>query len=99
MRYPLFVALAALLISNAPAAAKTCFPVAAEVVSLGEANARAYTARALDREIRQRQSALEVTGASVGRVARSDLECAPYPNIIGADEWRCAGEARVCTAD
>jgi len=98
MRYRLSAVIAVLLISATPATAKTCFPVAAEVVSLGEANARAYTERALNREITQRKGSLEASGTTVGRVTQNELDCAPYPNLIGADEWRCAGEARVCAA-
>jgi len=98
MRYRLSAVIAVLLISATPATAKTCFPVAAEVVSLGEANARAYTERALEREIAQRKGSLEASGTTVGRVTQKELDCAPYPNLIGADEWRCAGEARVCAA-
>lgn len=98
MRYRLSLAIAALIIACAPASASTCFPVTAEVVSLGQANARTYTERALEREITQRKGSIEATGSTVGRITRRDLDCAPYPNLIGADEWRCAGEARVCAA-
>jgi len=79
--------------------AQPCFPVSSEVVSLGERNARAYAMRSLDREIAMRKASLTATGQQVGKVARDDLNCAPFPNLIGADEWRCKGRARVCAAN
>jgi len=81
------------------AAARTCFPLQTEVVSLGENNARAYTDRSLQRAIAARKTSLEASGRSVGRVTRGELNCAPYPNILGADEWRCTGRARICAAE
>ncbi len=90
--------LAATLTMN-PAAARTCFPVSSEVVSLGEANARSYAGRSLERGIAARKASIQTSGMSVGKVMRGDLDCAPYPNLLGADEWRCTGRARVCTAD
>lgn len=83
----------------APAAAKTCFPVSSEVVSLGEDNARAYAGRRLDEAVAARQNSIEASGRSVSGVRGKELTCAPYPNLIGADEWQCAGSARVCAAD
>lgn len=95
------LALAALLavaafISVQSADAQTCFPVDSDVVSLGEANAQAYADKSLDRAIAARKTAIESSGSSVEKVMRTDLDCAPYPNLIGADEWRCKGRARVC---
>jgi hypothetical protein len=95
----LIIAVLALAFAGETAAARTCFPVETEVVSLGENNARAYTDRSLQRAIAARKTSLEASGRSVGRVTRAELDCAPYPNIIGADEWRCTGSARVCAAD
>ncbi len=95
------VSLFALLIIATPgaAAAQTCFPVKSEVVSLGQENAEVYTGRSLDRAIAARTEMIEASGREVGNVTREDLECAPYPNLIGADEWRCAGRAVVCAAN
>lgn len=82
-----------------PAAAKTCFPVSSEVVSLGKDNARVYAGRRLDEAIAARQSSLEASGRNVSEVRGKELTCAPYPNLIGADEWQCAGSARVCAGE
>lgn len=89
----------AVVIASHSASAQTCFPVSSEVVSLGEANARAYAGRSLDGAIAARKSAIESSGNTVGRVTRAELECAPFPNLLGADEWRCTGRARVCAAN
>jgi len=78
------------------APARTCFPVNADVVSLGEENARIYAAHSLDRAIAQQESALKISGRKLAKTEREALSCAPYPNLIGADEWRCTGSARVC---
>lgn len=102
MRRNLFLAVllaAVVFFTVNPAHAQTCFPVNSDVVSLGEANARAYAGQSLDRAIAARKTAIESSGSSVGKVARTDLDCAPYPNLIGADEWRCKGRARVCAAE
>jgi len=93
------IAVFAVTFAGETAAARTCFPLQTEVVSLGENNARAYTDRSLQRAIAARKTSLEASGRSVGRVTRGELDCAPYPNILGADEWRCTGRARVCAAD
>ena len=74
-----------------------CFPVRSEVVSLGEKAARFYADRSLVKAIDEQKSSLESSGGQFGRVARSELNCKPFPNLIGADEWRCVGEAKVCT--
>ncbi len=87
----------ALLAMNALAQSGViCFPIETEIVSLGEKNARAYATRSLDRNIEERETVLKSTGFEVTRVARKDLECAPFPNLLGADEWSCTGTARVC---
>jgi len=85
--------------ANISAKSATCFPVSAEVVSLGEANARAYAARSLDRAVTARKTSVESSGRKVTKITRKDLLCAPYPNVLGADEWSCKGQARVCTTD
>lgn len=91
-------ALAAISVADT-AAAQTCFPVTSDVVSLGQANARAYAERSLDRAIAARKSSIETSGKTLAKVTRNDLACAPFPNLLGADEWRCTGRARVCAAD
>jgi hypothetical protein len=81
-----------------PAAAQavTCFPVTSEVVSLGENAAKAYAERSLDRGIEKEQDVIASRGEAVGRITREELNCAPFPNLLGADEWRCVGAAKVC---
>lgn len=86
------------LFSTEPAQARLCMPVSTEVVSLGEHRARAYAARSLDRAIAQQESALKSSGRKLAKTRRDELSCAPFPNIIGADEWKCTGSARVCAA-
>ncbi len=86
------------MVSSATAQARLCMPVSTEVVSLGEANARAYAARSLDRAVAEQKSALKSSGRQIATTRRDELSCAPFPNIIGADEWKCTGSARVCAA-
>jgi len=74
-----------------------CFPVKSEVVSLGEKAARYYADRSLVKAIDEQKASAESSGAQIGRIVKSDLNCAPFPNLIGADEWRCTGEAKLCT--
>lgn len=97
---PLAVLLAAVFtLSPSIAQARACFPVSTEVVSLGEDRARVYAARSLDRAIAQQESALKASGRKLAKTRRDELSCAPFPNIIGADEWKCSGTARVCAAE
>lgn len=95
------VPFAALLTVSAitPAAGKTCFPVSSEVVSLGKDSARAYAGRRLEEAVAAQQNSIEASGRSAGEVKDREMTCAPYPNLIGADEWQCAGSARVCAGD
>lgn len=74
-----------------------CFPVKSEIVSLGEKAARYYADRSLAKAIDEQKTSAESSGAQIGRIVKSDLACAPFPNVIGADEWRCTGEAKFCT--
>ncbi len=74
-----------------------CFPVKSEVVSLGEKAARFYAERSLAKEIDEQKGSVEASGSQLGRVSKTALNCQPFPNLIGADEWRCVGEAKVCT--
>jgi hypothetical protein len=86
-------------IPERPALAGLCMPVSTQVVSLGEDRARAYAARSLDRAIAEQESALKLSGRKLATTRRDELSCAPFPNIIGADEWKCTGSARVCAAE
>ena len=74
-----------------------CFPVKSEVVSLGEKAARFYAERSLVKAIEEQKGSVESSGSQLGNVTKSVLKCQPFPNLIGADEWRCVGEAKVCT--
>jgi hypothetical protein len=80
----------------AAAWARPCFPVTSEVVSLGEDSAKAYAERSLDRGIENEQAIIASRGEAVGKITRQELRCAPFPNLLGADEWRCVGAAKVC---
>lgn len=90
-----FLAAFTVLASHAPADA-ACMPVKSEVVSLGEKAARFYSERSLGEEIAAEKSRIEASGQAVGRITRQ-MACAPFPNLIGADEWRCTGQAKVCS--
>jgi hypothetical protein len=81
----------------AGSAAAACFPVRSDVVSLGEAAARSYAQRSLDKSVADERQRLETTGAAVGRVVAKPLDCKHFPNLLGAHEWRCIGEAKICT--
>lgn len=80
----------------APASAG-CFPVTSDVVSLGEKSAHSYAERSLDQQINDEKRVIASIGAEIGRIAKREMSCKPYPNVLGADEWRCVGAARVCT--
>lgn len=81
---------------SAPASA-ACFPVKTEIVSLGEKSARSYAERSLTQHIENEKQMIASTGAEIGRIAKGEMSCKPFPNLLGADEWRCVGEASVCT--
>ena len=91
----LLLALAGLSL-HAGGARANCFPVKADVVSLGEKAARFYADRSLTQGIEDRKGSIQSSGSQLGRVARAELSCQPFPNLIGADEWHCIGEAKVC---
>jgi hypothetical protein len=95
MRFPV-VALCGALMGLTSAAHADCTPVNSEVVSLGEKAARFYSDRSLTGAIDSEKRRIEAMGAKQGKVAKS-MECAPYPNLIGADEWRCVGKGKVCS--
>ncbi|NJM35243.1 MAG: hypothetical protein HC850_11620 [Rhodomicrobium sp.] len=90
------VSLSSVAISGAKAGA-VCFPVKTDNISLGEKPARAYAERSLAQGIEAESRRLQSTGAQIGRVVKKDLSCKHFPNVLGADEWRCTGEAEVCT--
>ena len=96
-RVMVFLASACLFGITVEAAAAACFPVKSDVVSLGEAAARGYAQRSLDKSINDETQRVETTGATVGRVVKKPLDCEHFPNLIGANEWRCIGDAKVCT--
>lgn len=77
----------------------TCYPVSVDIVSLGRSAAQHYGEKNLTRRIKHKKAVLAAAGRQIARVFRDGFSCAPFPNILGADEWRCTGEARVCTAD
>ncbi len=87
--------LAALL---ATPAAADCRPLKSDVVSVGQDSARHYAERSLRKAIDAAKDSIVSSGAKVARVTKPVVTCKPFWNIIGADEWRCAGEAKVCTA-
>jgi hypothetical protein len=93
------VLLLALIGSAVPAgiARAGCFPVKSDVVSLGEKAARFYAERSLAKAIEEQKGSVESSGSQLGRITKAELSCQPFPNLIGADEWRCVGEAKVCT--
>lgn len=85
-----------LVFSSNAHARVTCFPLNADVVSLGEATARNYTVRRIETIVAEHERMLEATGRELTRTIRNEPDCAPFPNLIGADEWRCTATARVC---
>lgn len=84
------------LLASNPASA-ICFPVTTDIVSLGEKTALAYAQRSMTRNIEEEKERITGTGGTVQRVTGPDISCQPFPNLIGADEWRCVGSAKVCT--
>ena len=97
MRIGLLTTAAVAILVLPHAAQAGCNPVKADVVSLGEKPARAYATRSLDKGIEEEKQTITSTGRQVGRVVKKNLTCKPFPNLVGADEWRCTGEARVCS--
>ena len=83
------------LLAGAGTAEATCMPVPSEVVSHGEKAARFYSERSLKRGIEAEQRRLGSIALTPVKVTKT-LTCVPYPNLLGADEWRCVGDAKVC---
>jgi hypothetical protein len=88
-------ALLAASLAGAGAAEASCTPVHSEVVSIGQKAARLYSERSLKNGIDAEQRRLGSVALSLGKVTKT-MTCVPYPNLLGADEWRCVGEAKVC---
>jgi hypothetical protein len=94
MKYLLVPAIL-LAMSGSTQAAK-CFPAASDVVSLGQKSARSYAETSLDKSIAQQTQLLESIGEKAPNSVKKTLDCKPFPNVLGADEWRCVGSAKVC---
>lgn len=80
---------------GAGAALADCTPLKSDVVSVGEASARFYSDRSLANAIDDERQRVAAFGRTVAKVSTS-MDCKPFPNLIGADEWRCIGAAKVC---
>lgn len=96
MKFAVIVAGAAFLGLCAVSAHAECNALSSDVVSLGEKSARFYSGRSLTKAIDDERRRLETIGLVSGKVSQS-MDCKPYPNVIGADEWRCVGQAKVCS--
>ncbi len=94
--YTIFAAGIAALLAT-PAAAD-CRPLRSDVVSVGQKSAHRYAKRGLRKAIAAEKDSIVSTGAKVARVTKPVVTCKPFWNLIGADEWRCIGEAKVCTS-
>ena len=92
----LAMALSAALVCLGGAAHAGCMPVKSEVVSVGEKAARSYSDRSLATAIDNEKERIATTGLTLGPISKS-MACAPFPNLIGADEWKCVGEGKVCS--
>ena len=79
-----------------PAYAAACFPAASDVVSLGEGPARAYAERSLEKHINEQKQLISSRGETFGRILGRKIDCKPFPNLLGANEWQCVGKAKVC---
>jgi hypothetical protein len=89
-------AAAAFVALGSAAAHAGCMPLSSDVVSLGEKAARFYSDRSLAAAISDERERLSQVGMPVGRITKA-IDCKPFPNLIGADEWRCVGQAKVCS--
>jgi hypothetical protein len=91
------IAAAGLAAMLAAPAAADCRPLKTDVVGLGEKSPRGYAGRNLQKAIEAEKDSITVSGGKAGRVTKPTITCKPFPNLIGANEWRCVGEAKVCT--
>jgi hypothetical protein len=100
VKFPAYLAGVAVcaICAAAPANAVTCFPAASDVVSLGEATTRVYAERSLDKHVEEKKQLIATRGESVGQIRGRQMDCKPFPNLLGADEWQCIGKARVCAS-
>jgi hypothetical protein len=83
--------------SGALPVAAACTPLKADVVSLGKETAHAYAERSMASKIKVEKDLIESVGKEAGRITESEFSCTPFGNVLGADEWRCVGHAKVCT--
>ena len=90
-----FASCAASLLLFGGTAEAGCMPVRSEVVSFGEKAARFYSERSLKKGIEAEQRRLGSVSLTPVKVTKT-MTCVPYPNLLGADEWRCVGDAKVC---
>ena len=96
MRFLTVTAAVAGLMLSVAAAKADCTPLKSDVVSLGEKAARFYSERSLQNAVEEERQRISASGGKTGRVSKA-MDCQPYPNLIGADEWRCVGAATVCS--
>lgn len=73
-----------------------CRPLGSDVVAIGQKNARGYSERSLRKAIEAEKESIVSSGAKVAKVTKATVTCKPFNNLLGADEWRCVGEAKVC---
>ena len=93
----LTIAAAGLAAMLATPAAADCRPLKSDVVGVGQKSARGYAERSLQRAIDAEKDSIASSGLKIARVTKPIVTCKPFSNLIGADEWRCTGEAKVCT--
>lgn len=93
----LTVAAAGLAAFLATPAAADCRPLKSDVVAVGQNSTRGYAERSLQRAIDAEKDSITSSGLKIARVTKPIITCKRFPNLIGADEWRCLGEAKVCT--
>lgn len=78
------------------AALADCRPLSSDVVAIGKKNAYQYSERSLRKAIESEKESIISSGAKVAKVTKQTITCKPFNNILGADEWRCIGDAKVC---
>jgi hypothetical protein len=84
------------LLSLTASAHAACMPLRSDVVSLGQKAARYYSELSLVSAIDAEKERVLATGATLGPISKT-MRCDPFPNLLGADEWRCVGEGKVCS--
>lgn len=73
-----------------------CRPLGSDVVAIGKQSAYRYSERSLRKAVESEKESIVSSGSKVGKVTKLVITCTPYANLIGADEWRCIGTAKVC---